>query len=115
MCRQHLTLQWPDRQLLQPDPNLTEPPEMILPELPSTRSRKRPRETVVDDIKLGTGRFTAATGHRIRMKGREGALQSGSYALEYFSGTYGTRIQAIGIVLRDLIVFFWYYDAAGIL
>lgn len=47
--------------------------------------------------------------------GRQAALQSGSYALELLSCTYGTRVSCISVVLKDDRMFLWYYDASGVI
>ncbi|KAJ3556845.1 hypothetical protein NM688_g1796 [Phlebia brevispora] len=46
--------------------------------------------------------------------GKQAAIQSGAYALEVLSCTYGTRSFCHGAVLKDEKVSLWYYDAAGI-
>ncbi|KAJ3534416.1 hypothetical protein NM688_g7142 [Phlebia brevispora] len=46
--------------------------------------------------------------------GKHAAIQSGAYALELLSCTYGTRSFCHGAVLKDEKVSLWYYDAAGI-
>ena len=46
--------------------------------------------------------------------GGEGALQSGSYALEALSCTSGSRTSCFGAVLQDAKLYLWYYDACGI-
>lgn len=46
--------------------------------------------------------------------GRDGAIQSGAYALELLSCTYGTRVFCTGIVVKDDRVFPWFYDASGV-
>lgn len=47
--------------------------------------------------------------------GRDGAIQSGSYALELLSCTYGTRVFCTGMVVKDDRVFPWFYDASGVI
>lgn len=46
--------------------------------------------------------------------GRQAALQSGSYALEIMSCTHGTRVHCFACVIRDDRLYFWYYDASGV-
>lgn len=47
--------------------------------------------------------------------GGDGAVQSGSYALELLSCTYGTRVFCTGFVVKDDRVFPWFYDASGVI
>ncbi|KAJ3528416.1 hypothetical protein NM688_g8002 [Phlebia brevispora] len=46
--------------------------------------------------------------------GQQAATQSGAYALEVLSCTYGTRVFCHGVVLKDDKLTLWYYDASGI-
>ncbi|KAJ3526337.1 hypothetical protein NM688_g8273 [Phlebia brevispora] len=46
--------------------------------------------------------------------GEQAATQSGAYALEVLSCTYGTRVFCHGVVLKDDKLTLWYYDASGI-
>ena len=45
----------------------------------------------------------------------DGALESGSDALELLSNTSGTRTCCFGTVMKDDRFFFWHYDACGII
>ena len=42
------------------------------------------------------------------------AVQSGCYALELLSCTYGTRASCFGLTILDDEMFLWHYDACGI-
>ncbi|KAJ3552550.1 hypothetical protein NM688_g4094 [Phlebia brevispora] len=46
--------------------------------------------------------------------GGEAAVQSGSYALELLSCTYGTRVHCFSFVVKDDKLTLWYYDASGV-
>ncbi|KAJ3531015.1 hypothetical protein NM688_g7634 [Phlebia brevispora] len=46
--------------------------------------------------------------------GGEAAIQSGSYALELLSCTYGTRAHCFSFVLKDDKMTLWFYDASGV-
>ena len=77
--------------------------------VPLNKWAKRP---ATDDLREGLssskGALTAGA-----KQGAEGAIQSGSYALEVLSCTYGTRVHCLGNVVKDDKVFPWFYDADG--
>ena len=48
------------------------------------------------------------------LDGWQAAVQSGAYALELLSSTYGTRVSCIGSVVKDDRIYPWFYDSTGI-
>ncbi|KAF7795529.1 hypothetical protein EIP86_006691 [Pleurotus ostreatoroseus] len=77
---------------------------------------KRPRE---DDCNVASW-MDSLTGQPNKhvptweLLGKKAALQSGSYALEVLSCTYGTRVCSHSTILIDDRLYFLYYDACGI-
>ncbi|KAF7795530.1 hypothetical protein EIP86_006692 [Pleurotus ostreatoroseus] len=58
---------------------------------------------------------TSRTLQNLRIeKGKEAALQAGSYALELLSCTYGSRVSCHSSILEDDLLTLMYYDACGI-
>ena len=41
-------------------------------------------------------------------------VQLGGYALEMMGSTLGTRMHALGVIVRDDLVSLWYFDASGV-
>lgn len=66
-------------------------------------------------LNLGSSCALATHPQYSAYQGKQGALQSGSHALEVLSCTYGTRVCCHSTVLKDDRLFLWYYDACGII
>ena len=91
--------------------------------LSTPRGTKRRKDRPLDDClrfmraKLESGTFQLDPQDKnstIDLNGGNAAIQSGSYALELLSCTYGSRKSCFGTVVKDDQVYLWYYDACGI-
>ena len=50
-----------------------------------------------------------------KIRSKVAATQAGAYALELMSGTYGTRMFSISLIVKDEDIYFFYYGPTGIL
>ena len=81
--------------------------------------RARPTTDILSRIRadLEKGEFKIDPNQPIPPHLRPGAsaVQSGCYALEVLSCTYGTRASCFGLTVLDDEIFLWHYDACGIM